>query len=257
MYQTERKPKSLRDMGKSTTLSLPNIAFPEMNVPQIQVSSEENAKFSTESKAFWDKTTQLLQDLSMLHEDVAEITCPCSKPNCPFRHCDTRTGLQINRCFSLQERQSLNGRVASRPNRYLTQSARHNVAAYLASMRPMHSTSAVALDTRYSYKPDCQVTEEPLAGHGQVTFVRNSPFRKAQRKHSAIRVSASYPATMNSLMVPSCLDFRSNSLPSRFESPVLHKGSSLDSLDSDKMHDIQKSFLRGQRTMSNVDLEQW
>ena len=193
----------------------------------------------------------------MLHEDVAEITCPCTKPNCPFRH-NTDTGLRINRCSSLEERRSplVDRRVKTRPEGYLTQSARHNVAAYLASMRPMcTSTSAAAVDT--CFRPDCQVTEEPLAGYGQVTFVRNSPFRKAQRKHSDIRVSTSYPATMNRLMVPSSLNFRCSSLPSRFESPMLHKGSSLDSLDSDKMHDIQKSFLRGQRTLSNIDLDHW
>ena len=38
MYLTERKRKSLRDVGKSGTLSLPNIALPDMNVPEIQVS---------------------------------------------------------------------------------------------------------------------------------------------------------------------------------------------------------------------------
>lgn len=209
----------------------------------LQVSSEEpKVKFSTESKSFWDETTRLLQDLSSLRSDVDEIACPCNKPNCPFKH-DVRNGSHKSR---LQEQST-----PSLRNEHLSNTVRHNVANYLASMRP--TRSANSMDRLF--RQDCKVTEEPLATSEQNNFVRNSPLRKAQRRHSAIRVSSSYPVTMNLLMVPSnsCpVTGRCNSLPTGF---TLYKGSSLDSLDSDKMHDIQISYLRGQQhALSNNDL---
>ena len=136
-------------------------------------------------------------------------------------------------------------------NSYMSSSARRSVVTYLASMQPSSGPMNTVL------RQDCLVTEEPLATHGEVYFVRNSALRKAQRKHSTIRISASYPVTMNCLMVPSNLDLRgerSNSLPNIYNYPL---GSSLDSLDSDKMQDIQRSFLRAQQRhghMSEIDL---
>lgn len=210
----------------------------------LQVSSEESTSvpFSTDSKEFWDETTRLLQDLDSLRSEVDEVSCPCSRSNCPFRH-KGRAG----------NRNSLQEQSPSLRNEYLSSSARHNVATYLESMRPRRIDSL--------FRQDCRVTEEPLAAIGQNNFVRNSPSRKAQRRHSALRVSESYPTTMNWLMVPSNMYLgvaeRSNSLPSRFESP-LYKGSSLDSLDSDKMHGIQKSHLRDrQQALSSNDLLSW
>lgn len=176
----------------------------------------------------------------MLHRDVGDITCPCNKPDCPFKHNVSGTGARKSRSISIEEQ--LPSLMASRGSCYLSPSACCNIATYLASMQPTRSTAAIET----LFRQDCQVTEEPLAG-GKDHFVRNSPFRMARRRHNAIRVSASYPTTMNNLMVPSCL--RSNSLPNAFECP-LYIGSSLDSLDSDKMHDIQKSFVRGQHHMS-------
>lgn len=224
------------------------LLIPYCEVPfacrNLQVSSEENVPFSTESRAFWDETTRLLQDLSSLRTEVDDISCPCKKTNCPFRH-KARADNHKSKRISLQEHSP------SLRNELLSNSARHNVATYLESMRPTRIV-----------REDCRVTEEPLASRsGQNNFVRNSPSRKAQRRHSAIRVSASYPVTMNWLMVPSNMYLgvseRSNSLPNGFKCP-LFKGSSLDSLDCDKIHDIQKSHLRDQQhALSSNDLLPW
>lgn len=213
----------------------------------LQVSSEESTSvpFSTDSKEFWDETTRLLQDLDSLRSEIDEVSCPCNRPNCPFRH--------KGRAGNHNKRNSLQEQSPSLRNDYLSSSARHNVATYLESMRPTRIDSL--------FREDCRVTEEPLAAIGQNNFVRNSPSRRAQRRHNSLRISESYPTTMNWLMVPSNMYLgvaeRSNSLPSRFEGP-LYKGSSLDSLDSDKMHDIQKSHLRDrQHALSSNDLLSW
>ena len=226
------------------------------------MSSEENAKFSTESRSFWDETTQLLQNLNQLHHDVANISCPCSKPDCPFssakhlRRSHDHLMTQKSRHFSLED-QVLPPRktIPHRKNGYLSHAANCNVATYFASMRPAYSDVFL--------KQDCEVTEEPLAGEQDV-FERNSPFRKARRRHSSVRVSESFSGTMNSLMVPSYIikNFtpeRSNSLPTGFERPLskCSKGSSLDSLDSDKMHDIQKSILKVEHHSSSIELVHW
>ena len=241
-------------------MSLPNIAISRMRaVPEIQVSTAETSrKSSTESSEFWEETTKMLQDLSVLRSAVAELSCPCSKPCCPFKHdrptAATRT--DRSRCASVPEK--ANGDAVAE-NGYLTPSARQNVATYLESMRPMATHSRVSA----LLQQDCLVTEEPLAARDKVYFVRSSPSRQAmQRKRgSALRVSNSYPSTMNSLRVPSPSlgpgIERRHSLPN----PTQHcrLGSSLDSLDSDRMQDIQRSFLREQQRhhLSNIELVQW
>lgn len=276
MYQ--RKRLSLREMGKSSSLSLPNIVISE-SIPEIQVShmfiiayisinstiiyyylltvhvsynlqvssEENNVPFSTDSKEFWDETTRLLQDLGSLRTEVDEIPCPCNRSNCPFGHKGRAGNHKSSKRISLQQQSP------SLRNEFLSNSARHNVATYLESMRQTRMNSL--------FREDCRVTEEPLAAIGQNNFVRNSPSRRAQRRHSALRVSESYPTTMNWLMVPSNMYLgvseRSNSLPASFDGP-LYKGSSLDSLDSDKMHDIRKSHLRDQQhALSSNELLPW
>lgn len=178
---------------------------------------------------------------------MSDIACPCGKPNCPFREDGSRKGGWKSRNSKYM--------MTSGVNDYLSSSTRHSVATYLASLHPAHGP--VAINTLQHHRQDCQVTEEPLARHGEVYFIRNSVSRRAQRRHSTIRVSASYPVTMNSLMVPTSLNIRgerSHSLPNIYDCPL---GSSLDSLDSDKMHGIQKSFLRAQqRLRSQLDLVQ-
>ena len=191
---------------------------------------------------------------------MADILCPCRKPSCPFKHekHTKKAPLRTGRRVSLQEQVPLRNKLlTSRGNGYLSSSACRNVATYLASMHPTQNPSAVM--SSLFHRQDCQVTEEPLASHEEDYFVRSSPFRRAQRRHSTtMRVSTSYPITMNSLTVPSSFELRAErcySLPNSLGSPL---GCSLDSLDSDKMQDIQKSFLRGQqRRMSDVDLVQW
>jgi hypothetical protein len=234
-------------VGRAGTRSLPNIAI-QAPLPEIQVSSEETPaverKTSTESREFWEETTQLLLDLDILREEVAEINCPCKKPECPFRHKLTSTKTKSRPLHSRKRMDS----------GYISLSSQTNVASYLASMQqPPHH------NTRVLFRQDCLVTEEPLAVLGQDYFIRSAPSRRAQRRNSmAIRVSTSYPATMSSLTVP-LPDLRLerwSSLPDRMESRLL--GNSLDSLDSDKMQDIQRSFLRRQRHhLSSIELEQW
>lgn len=211
------------------------------------MSSEEPTKCSTRSRSFWDETTQLLRDLSTLQDDVANIACPCSKPRCPFRHANGKK----DHPWRSRNPPSV---ITSEVDDYLSSSAQHSVATYLASIQPPHGPVAI----NSLLRQDCLVTEEPLARYGEVHFVRNSASRKARRRHSTIRISASYPVTMNCLMVPSNLNLsseQSNSLPDIYNFPL---GSSLDSLDSDKMQDIQKSFLRAQQRhiMSEIDLVQ-
>lgn len=219
----------------------------------VQVSVADNArKYSTHSKAFWEETTQMLQDLSILRSEVSDLSCPCDKPTCPFKH-DARTSRNPRRGTNVSFHEQSPRMTVDTPrvNEYLTPSARQNVATYLASMRPTHERLNALIQR------DCLVTEEPFAAHDKVYFVRSSPSRKAQRKHStALKESNSYPSTMNSLRVPlSCLEQgieRRHSLPNVSD---CHLGSSLDSLDSDKMQDIQRSFLREKQRhhLSNIE----
>ena len=235
----------------------------------MQVSSEESLsrKSSTESREFWEETTQLLQELSILREEVAEISCPCRKQGCPFSHGGCRGGEgrpQGGRRATTKRRSTLHS--IRTENSEMDCLARKNVASYLASLQQQgrqqgHQGHGPALQKSVQFRQDCLVTEEPLAGLiGEEYFVRSAPSRRAQRRHSCIRISNSYPTTMNSLAVPpNFLDLRyerwCGSLPNGMECQL---GNSLDSLDSEKLQDIQKSSIRRQRAhQSSFELERW
>ena len=80
-------------------------------------------------------------------------------------------------------------------------------------------------------------------------FVRSSPFRKAMRKHTSIRLSASYPITMNSLTVPCLRDSQlSRSLPSKFGGSL----NGFDIMDTDRLQDIRKSHLKAYSSSSEL-----
>ena len=230
----------------------------------MQISSEESSsrKSSTESREFWEETTQLLQDLAILREDVEEIECPCNKPGCPFQHRDRRGGGRGERAARTARVSGSSRRNTSLRNRANSEGVnglmRTNLVSLLVKQRQQQQNKLCA--ARVHPGRDTQVTEEPLAGLlGQTNFVRGAPWRKAQRRNSiALRASNSCPTATSSLAVPCIVDLRPErwcSLPSGMESVV---GSSLDSLDCEKLHDIQKSFLRRQRMhMSSGELDQW
>ena len=230
----------------------------------MQVSSEESLTFSrkssTESREFWEETTQLLQELSILREDVAEIACPCRKPGCPFRHDAGRTRPRAGGATT--KRRGTQHMIETRPSNSDRDSLlRKNVVSYLASIQQQQQRQRHGPQKAVQFRQDdCLVTEEPLAGLiGEEYFIRSAPSRKARRRHSCIRVSNSYPTTMNSLAVPNFLDLpyeRWCSLPNGMD---CHLGSSLDSLDCEKLQDVQKSFLlRRQRVhQSSIELERW
>ena len=221
-------------------------------------------KSSTESREFWEKTMQLLQELSILREDVAEISCPCHKPNCPFRHDSSgrrQRGPPTRRRSTLHAIDTR--RVSLNSDRHSL--GRNNVASYLASIQQQEQQRRrVAPQKAVQFRQDdCLVTEEPLAGltMGEEYFIRSAPSRRGQRRHSCIRISNSYPTTMSSLAVPNFLDLRyerswAGSLPGGMNYRFL--GSSLDSLDSEKLQDVQKPLLIRQRVhQSSIELERW
>lgn len=208
------------------------------------MSPAENFKFSTESKQFWDETTDLLKNLARLHQEVEDISCPCHKADCPFssktfsqkKHSTLEQHFS-NKSLTVQRNLSPPTRRNGVANGYLSHSAQHQVATYLASM---HHNDA------YISNRDCEITEEPLGGDRTCMFVRSSPFRRARRKHTSLRLSASYPTTMNNLTVP-CLR-GSHSLSSGLGGSL----SSIDIMDSDRLQDIKRSHLKAYSSSSEL-----
>ena len=250
-------------------VQLANVTDSSLSCVQVSTEESPSRKSSTESREFWEETTQLLQDLSILREDVDEIECPCNRPQCPFKHSSSssnsgRAGRRSRTARSrppLTPRQRANSEVSRDQVSGLLQK---NVVSFLASIqqqqqqeKQQHYTQPFLTFSRR----DTLVTEEPLAALlGQtIHFVRSSPSRRPQRRHCvAMRGSNSYPATMNSLTVPCCPEVHQErwcSVPHGMESRL---GNSLDSLDTEKLQDIQKSYLQRQRLhSSSIELEQW
>ena len=176
------------------------------------------------------------------------IPCPCRKSDCPFatqkfsssqkkKHPNVynsaphlRNGSTV-RATGLESNIRGNGLAEG----CLTQSAHSHVATYLADVHRYDSTIVTQ---------DCEISEESLGlGNPSRHFVRSSPFRRAKRRHMSLKVSTSYPTTMNQLMVPCCNTFElSQSLPSEFGSSL--NGGGIDSLDSARLQDIRRSHLK-------------
>ena len=183
------------------------------------------------------------------------IPCPCRKSDCPFatknlskkKHPNVYSSAPHLHTGSTVRTTGFGSNIRGDElaEGCLTRSAHSHVATYLLDVHRYNS----AIVTQ-----DCEISEEPLGlGNPSRHFVRSSPSRRGKRRHMSLRVSTSYPTTMNQLMVPCWNTFElSQSLPSEFGSSL--NGGSIDSLDSTRLQDIRRSHLKTYSSSSSESI---
>ena len=188
---------------------------------QVYTPEMASAKtFREQSDLFWDQAQSMKRELEQLRRETERVDCPCRKTDCPFRH----------KVGSAQAKSSSSEGVDDLIERYLRSYSpptlpRTPSPPQVGGLHRRAASLTLSLTSSDFEVITEEEEEENARDVPSSRFRRDSPFRKASRKHLPLPASKS----MTQLCPPATLlrtgTVRSLSLPQNFRTSALSEPS--------------------------------